>query len=127
MRFVCRIDREIYSRISADIATDEVVITEKQIEHSNEHANAYDKYCEQIAHALLFPRYIIEDTSPNTGLVIGDAIDDSGKAMMVVLRVRTSTDPSMFKNSIISCWDISEKRLARYIKNRKVIYSSAET
>lgn len=37
VNYICKIDERIYECVSNDIPTDEVVITDKQIEHSNLH------------------------------------------------------------------------------------------
>ena len=125
VHYICKIDRDVYSCICGALATDEVIITDKQIEHSNEHNGAYEKYCESVKRVIGNPKYIFEDSMPQTGLVVGELDSDYGKSLMVVLRIKTSTDPENYKNSIISCWDISEKRLNRYIKNRKLLYKRA--
>ncbi len=42
--------------------------------------------------------------------------------MQVVLRIATSKDDPEYKNSIISCWNISEKRLQNYLRNKQILY-----
>ena len=126
VNFICRLDRSIYSCVTEDITTDEVVITEERIAHSNRHKDAYDKYGKYLSSALAAPSYIFEDKMPNTGIVVKRLVDEEGKSLQIVLRIKTSSDDPSYKNSIISCWDISEARLGNYIRNRKMLYKSPE-
>lgn len=123
---ICQVDTSIYSCVSRDITTRDVIITDERIDHSNRHKNAYDKYGKYIAAALQHPDYIFEDNHPNTGVVVKRITDEQGKAFQIVLRLKTSTDNPDYKNSIISCWDISEARLNSYLRNKKVLYRADE-
>ena len=122
MKLICRIDRKIYACISENIVEDEVIITDERINHSNRHDNAFFKYGCYLREALLCPDYIFEDKRPNTGIVIKRIMGTDGKAVQIVLRVKVETDPEEYKNSIISCWDISESRLQNYLRNRRILY-----
>lgn len=126
VRLLCRIDRQIYSCVAGDIATDEVVVTTERIAHSNLHDNAFDKYAPQIPRALISPDYIFADKHLNTGVVVKRLSDADGRSLQIVLRIKISSDPEGYKNSIISCWDISESRLQTYLRNRKLLYKSDE-
>ena len=57
MYLVGKIDIEIYNCITKDITTDEVIITDKQIDHiKNRHPNDYElfnKYLEKIVEHLI--------------------------------------------------------------------------
>lgn len=124
VNYICKIDERIYECVSNDISTDEVVITDKQIEHSNLHKGAYTKYHEYIEQTLCSPDYIFEDKHPNTGLVVKRLPDVDGKSLEIVLRIKVSTDPDEYKNSIISCWNISDARLKNYVRNKKILYKA---
>ena len=126
MKSVCIIDISLYQCIAEDITTDEVVITDERIAHSNLHRGAFDRYESLIEMALRSPDYIIEDKRPNTGLVVKRIEDETGRSLLIVLRVHVSTDPEGYKNSIISCWDIGESRLQNYLRNRKILYKFHE-
>lgn len=119
---VGKIDRDIYSVISDDIITDETVITDKQIQHiKDRHPQDVDTVLRNIADVLRQPDYIIKDKNPNTGLVIR-AINFQNENLHVVLRICTANDPEGYKNSVISCWKISESRLQNYLRNKNVLY-----
>ena len=118
-----KIDREIYKCITEDIRTDEVIITDNQIQHiKDRHPEAYDKVLNNIQEAIRVPDYIIRDKHEYTGLVIKRIETESG-ILQVVLRLCTSEDEQGYKNSIISCWELSEKRLQNYLRNKEILYS----
>ena len=124
MQIVGRIDKDIYSCITEDIMTDEVVITDNQMQHIlDRHPEAYKKVIASLSEALKRPDYIVDDKHENTGLVI-KRIPDGNNFAQIVLRICTSNDEAGYKNSIISSWEISEKRLQNYLRNKKVLYKS---
>lgn len=100
------------------IATDEVIITLKQIEHINEERfGTYDKYKDKLEDIIKNPDYIIADTKhKETGLII----KKYDKNAVIVLKLNTSTNTR--KNSIITIWEIKDKRLERYLMTHKTIY-----
>ncbi|MGN1301503.1 MAG: PBECR2 nuclease fold domain-containing protein [Clostridia bacterium] len=114
-----KIDINKYSKLcEKKITTDEVIITNKQIEHINEERKGtYKKYENRLKEIITNPDYIIEDTKhEETGLVI----KKYSKNIIVVLKLNTSNDER--KNSIITIWEIKEKRLERYLLTHKIIY-----
>ncbi len=122
MYFVGKLNKEIFRCISKDIRTDEVIITEERIHHVNDrHPGEHKKIKEYIKEAVENPDYIIADKHPNTGLMIKE-IKARDTYIQLVLRVCTSKDEIEFKNSIISLWEISERRLQNYLRNKRVLY-----
>lgn len=121
-QIVGRIHTDIYQCITEDIITEEVILTDNQLQHIKErHPSDYEivlKYCKI---ALENPDYIIEDRHKNTGLVI-KRLDEGKDSIQIVLHICTSQDDVEYKNSIISCWRVSEKRLLNYLRNKKVLY-----
>lgn len=114
-----RIDINKYAKLcDKKILTDEVIITYKQIGHINEQRmGIYDKYQNKLQEIIEKPDYIIADTKhKETGLVI----KKYHKNIVLVLRLNTSTDGR--KNSIITIWEINEKRLERYLITHKTLY-----
>lgn len=120
---VGKINREIYKCVTEDIATDEVIITDNQIQHILErHPDAYEKALSQMRQVLEEPDYILGDSKhENTGLIIKNIVNQDVN-LQLVLRVCTSKDPVGYKNSIISCWSISDKRLQNYLRNKPILY-----
>lgn len=116
-----KIDINKYAKLcDKEIITNEVIITYKQIEHINEERlGIYDKYRDKLEEIVEYPDYIIEDTKhKETGLVI----KKYDKDVVIVLRLNTSINNK--KNSIITIWEIKEKRLQRYLLTHKIVYKS---
>lgn len=117
------IDRSKYSKISADLLTDEVIITGKQLIHIEErHPGVYDKHKGMFASALADPDRIFRDSkNPNTALVCKE-ISSNNKNICIVLRLVVVTDNPQFKNSIITAHELEKFKLEKYIKNKETIY-----
>lgn len=122
MHFVGKLNKEIFRCISKDIRTDEVIITEERIQHVNDrHPGEHEKIKEYLKEAVENPDYIIADKHPDTGLIIKE-IKTEDTYIQLVLRVCTSKDEIEFKNSVISLWEISERRLQNYLRNKSILY-----
>lgn len=122
IHFVGRINREIFKVVTGDIRTDEVIITEVQIEHIKErHPNDYETFYNCIKATVEDPEYIFQSEEPNSALVM-NRVYYEGKSLVVVLRLKVSTDPEDYKNSIITLMGLSEKKRKKYIRNKKVLY-----
>ena len=68
---VGKIDIEIYKCVTEDIQTDEVIITERQIEHIKErHPSDYERYFSYAHEIIREPDYILEANKPNTAFVL---------------------------------------------------------
>lgn len=124
MYLVGKIDIEIYNCITKDITTDEVIITDKQIDHiKNRHPNDYElfnKYFEKIVEQ---PDYIIEANKPFTALILKE-IQIDNKKFKIVVRLATSNDTPSYKNSIITFMKIDDREWNRILKNKKILYKS---
>lgn len=123
IQYVGKINREIFKVVTNDIQTDEVIITNVQIDHIKErHPGNFEEIQPFLKEALSAPDYILQDgNNGNTGLVLKN-IKTEGLNFQMVLRLRTSSDPENYKNSIISAWKISDSRWKNYINNKKVLY-----
>ena len=70
-KIIGKIDKEIYKCITEDIITDEVIITNNQIEHIKiRHNESLDLAMSAVEETLLNPDFIFRDKHPNTGLVV---------------------------------------------------------
>lgn len=119
---VGKINRDIYKCITEDIVTDEVVITDNQMQHIlDRHPEAYKEVVDYLSDIIREPDFIISDKHENTGLAIKKIKTEKEYAQMV-LRICTSNDNPNYKNSVISCWEISEKRLQNYLRNKIILY-----
>ena len=125
VKIIGKLDINLYSCVTPDITTDEVVITDTQIRHIKErHPGDYETIEPFFEEAIKAPDYILQDKDYyGTGLVL-KSVKANDIRFQLVLRLHTSTDDNEFRNSIISAWRISETRWNNYIKNRKILYKS---
>lgn len=122
MHFVCKLNREIYKVVTEDIACDEVIITDKQIEHIKErHPDDFEKFSAYMKETIESPDYILEANRPFTAMVLKE-IELDGKKLRLILRIKTSTDPAEYKNSIITFQHVRDKEWRRLLKNGKILY-----
>lgn len=71
MYSIGKINQKIYKCITEDIITEEVIITENQIQHiKDRHPEAYNKVLKNIQETISTPDYIIRDKHAYTGLII---------------------------------------------------------
>ena len=116
------LDRGIYNCITDNHVTDEVIVTEEQLMHiRNRHPEAYKDAIHYVRDILDDPDYILKDKRPNTGLVVKRIFNEKESSLMV-LKIITSNDREGYKNSVITSWKITEKRLNNYLRNKDVIY-----
>mgnify|MGYP003544768900 FL=1 len=119
------LDWNIYDCISNNHIADEVIITEEQMMHIRErHPEAYIDTMHYVREILDDPDYIFRDNHPNTGLVV-KKIQNDEKSSLLALKIITSDDNKDYKNSVITSWKITEKRLNNYLRNKDVIYKKA--
>ena len=102
-----------------------MIITEEQMMHIRErHPEAYIDtmhYVRDILDILNDPDYIFKDKHPNTGLIV-KKIQNIEDNSLLVLKIITPDDKANYKNSIITSWKITEKRLNNYLRNKEIIY-----
>ena len=119
------LDWDIYDCISSNHIADEVIITEEQMMHIRErHPEAYIDTIHYVREILDDPDYIFRDKRPNTGLVVKKILNGE-ESSLLVLKIITSDDNKDYKNSVITSWKITEKRLNNYLRNKDVIYKKA--
>ena len=122
MHSVGKIDINKYKCITNDITTDEVIITSKQIEHIKErHPNDYERYFGYVQEIIGNPDYILEANRPNSAFVLKHIVDN-GKNYQLILRLKTSTDPDTYKNSVITFLKVDDKKWSKYLRNKKILY-----
>lgn len=119
---VGRINRDIYKCITDDIVTDEVVITDNQIQHiKDRHPNDYERFSQYFGQIVAEPDYILEANKPNTAFVL-KTVEDQGTNFQLILRLKASNDPENYKNSIITFLKIDQKKWEKYLRNKKILY-----
>ena len=118
MHYIGKIDKRIYGCITKDIRTDEVIITDVQIQHiKDRHPNDYERYNKYFADIVANPDYIIEANRENTALILKE-IQSESECFKTILRLSTSADNPEYKNSIITFMKIDDKEWKRVIKNK---------
>ena len=126
LKELCSLDIELYKCITKDIATDKVVLTDKQLFHIAEHhPEAYNDVLIELKETVLSPDYIIKDEKHlDTGLVVRKIYSDKNpnRNTFLILKICTDTENGELANSIISGWVISEKRLNSYLRNKTILY-----
>lgn len=122
LRYIGKIDKEKYRGITNDITTDEVILTDKQVEHIKErHPNDYELYFDYIKEIVENPDYIIRDSNPNTGFLLKEFIEKD-KRFQLILRLHTSKDNKEYKNSIITFLKINKKKYEQYLRNKEIVW-----
>lgn len=119
---LCDLDMEIYSCVSTDIRTTEVVITEERIEHIKErHPGDYERFCSYIPEIIRVPDYIVATKLTGTAVILREFIE-RGEKFKLILRLKTSDMPVDYKNSVISFWCVGETTWKKTLKNKKILY-----
>ena len=94
--------------VEEDLVTDEVIITEQQVLHIEEgHPGDFERLADYIPQILQDPDYILRGNRPHTALVL-KRIETPEFEAEVILRLKVSSDPVDYKNSIITMWKISK-------------------
>lgn len=126
MYFIGRINKQIYSCVSNDIVTDEVIITDNQIRHIKaRHPDDYERFSKYFEEIISFPDYIIESKKPDTAVILKEIVDN-GERFQTILRLCTSKEPEGYKNSIITFLRLDKKRWDRYLRTKRILYKSKE-
>ena len=122
MRIICKIDRNIYSCVSRDIVSDNVVLREERVRHiQDHHPNDYERFGQYICQMIEQPDYILETDKPKTAFVL-KAFEADGQQFRLILRLHTATDMPEFENSVITFQYIREREYYRLIRNKKILY-----
>lgn len=122
VNFICKIDRELYRVVEQELLTEEVIITEEQILHiEEEHPGDYGRLSAYISQVLQEPDYILRGNRPHTALVLKE-ISTPDLTAEIILRLKVSSDPEEYKNSIITMWSISQKRFRRLLRQSEILY-----
>lgn len=124
VHYVGKIDRDIYKCVTEDIKTDEVIITEKQVQHiKDRHPNDYERFNDCFYDIVRNPDYIVEANKKNTALIL-KKIKTGKETFKTILRIATSEDDPNYKNSIITFMKIDDREWKRILKNKKILYKS---
>ena len=119
---VCDLDVEKYQCVTPNIRTSEVIITDERIQHIQErHPDDFERYACYLRKIVEEPDFIIEDTRPDTAMVLKE-IKEQGEHFRLALRLVTPADNPSYKNSIVTFMKIREKEWRRLLRNKKILY-----
>ena len=122
MHIIGKINKNIYKCVTEDITTEEVIITDNQINHiKNRHPNDYENFSSYFSDILSDPDFILEANKPNTAFILKQ-ITENDLTVQLILRLQTSQDPKGYKNSIITFLKIDMKTWNKYLRNKKILY-----
>ncbi|MCL6611186.1 MAG: hypothetical protein K6T66_06575 [Peptococcaceae bacterium] len=118
---VGHIEPKMFEVIAGNITTNEVVLTKERLKHIMEkHPGEWEALEPYLAQALKDPDYILRDKKRrNTGIVIKKLEQEN---MFLALRLQTADEMPGRKNSIITLFRISEKRLKGYLLRGDAVY-----
>lgn len=119
-----KIDPQKYRVVSEAIRTDEVVITDERIQHiKDHHPNDFERYSQYISKMLESPQYILEDSVPNTAVILQHFVEND-EHFRLILKLAVVGDAPAKKNSVITFLKISEKKFKKYLRNKKILYTA---
>lgn len=123
LKFVGKIDIKKYSRVTQNIRTDEVIITDDRVRHIIERRGQkfYDEYNARFSEILRDPDYIFGDTRENTALVCKSFVEN-GATVNLVVRLAVESDNPDYKNSIITAIKENDKRFEQRVRNNIPLY-----
>lgn len=123
MRFLGKINTDLFSFIRAEIKSDDVIITKRQFLHiAEKHPDVLDFFDSYFPDMLENPDYIIEADKPKTAILLYKE-PFSDKTAKAVLRLASADDNPEYINSIITFMRIDDKELARLLRNKKIVYT----
>ena len=126
MQYIGKIDKNKFAAISKDITGEDVVLTDKQVEHIKErHPNDYERYFKYIKEIVENPDYIIRDSKPNTGFLL-KVFWKEEKRFQLILRLHTGDDIKGYKNSIITFLKINKKKYEQYLRNKEIVWEKLD-
>ena len=124
MPFVCKLNLTIYRMVTEAIITDEVIITDKQIEHIKErHPEDYELFGKYFTQIINTPDYILEGNISQTVLLLKQ-IEEESRPFKLVLRFKSKAEPAEYQNSIITFTRTDLKEYNRIIKKKKILYKA---
>lgn len=122
MPYIGKLDKKRYSCVSENIVTDDVIITDRQIQHiMQRHPGDYERFSCYIPEILKDPDFILEANKPDTAFVMKRIVVE-GRNFQLILRLKTSLDPVEYQNLIITFLKIDQKKWDKYLRNKNVLY-----
>ncbi len=123
MPYIGKLDKNLYACVTSDIVSEDVIITETQIKHIMErHPGDYERFSHYLPEILAKPDFILEASKPDTAFVL-KRIELEDTHFQLILRLKTSHDALEYQNSVITFFKIDQRKWAKYLRNKKILYS----
>ena len=127
LNFVGKLNITMLGKYSTKIITEKVIITDERLEHIKEHHPELEyKEIKSIKSVIENPDFIFEDRKNIDTILLVKKINMFNKHSRIVVKLNTRTDIQDKFNSVISFWQISEKKLGQYLRNEKIIYKKLD-
>ena len=121
MQYIGRLDKEKLGKYKKLIITDKVLISEERIIHMKEHhPELTDNEITYISETIKKPDYIFDDRKNIDTILI--VKDNNNKNYITVVKLNTNICFKKKSNTVISFWNISNKKLRQFIRNEEIIY-----
>lgn len=116
-----KIKIELFSAISKNIITDEVILTKERYFHIIEgHKEDFELYSNRMTEIIQEPDYILKDyKNENTAMVIKH-IDNTN--LNIILKLAVSNDEKHFKNSIMTFYRVRDRNLRKLQQKSETVY-----
>ena len=86
VHFIGKINKALYSCVTDDITTDEVIITDERIQHIKaHHPKDYERFAGYMTEIIARPDYILATNLSNTAFIL-KRIEDNGELFDTHLR-----------------------------------------
>ena len=126
MQTIGKLNLRYFIKLSKEITTDEVVITDERIQHiKDRHPGDFEEYAGYIKAVVEDPDYILEANKPDSAFLL-KTIKDANKNFEAIVRLAVIGDPQGHKNSIITFLKVEKKRYNRYLRTKKILYKKEE-
>ena len=121
LQYIGRLDKEKLGKYKKLIITDKVLISEERIIHMKEHhPELTDNEITYVSEKIKKPDYIFDDRKNiDTILMVKD---NNNKNYITVVKINTNICFKEKSNTVISFWNISNKKLRQFIRNEQIIY-----
>jgi hypothetical protein len=116
-----KIEVALFSKISTDIITDEVILTNERFFHIiGGHKDDFELYSNMIPNIIKEPDYILKDyKNENTAMIIKQVEETN---INIIIKLAISEDKVHKKNSIMTMYRIRNKNLKKLMEKNKTIY-----
>lgn len=123
VQYIGKIDKAKIGIYKDKIITDRVMISKERIQHIKEHhPELKDEEVSFIKDIIKNPDYVFKDRKNVDTILMAKEIIRNNKNYISVVKLNTNKEYKDKSNTIISFWNISQKKLGQFIRNEEIIY-----